>query len=93
MFQAIVTKFFGPTNHHGSRVKATCQVGSVTIAWDHALDSEANHKAAARELARKLGWSGTWYGGGNPDGKGNTYVRYDGHYGSFGLSVAECVNR
>lgn len=31
MKQAIVTKFLGPTNYRGSRVKATCQAGSVTI--------------------------------------------------------------
>lgn len=74
MRQAIVTKYLGPTNARGSRVKATCQAGSVTLSWDDALDSEANHHAAAQALARKLGWSGRLIGGGLPDGTGNAYV-------------------
>lgn len=76
--QAITTKFLGPTNFRGSRVKATCQAGSLTVSWDHALDSEANHDVAARMLAEKLGWVAPHYGrlvgGGLPDGRGNCYV-------------------
>lgn len=48
----VATKYLGPTDSRGSRVKAT-NVNtrkSVTIAWDHALDSEANHIAAAWKL-------------------------------------------
>ncbi len=63
MYQAITTKFFGPGNVRGSRVKATAQAGSVTLEWDHALNSDQNHVAAAQALARKLDWSGTWHGG------------------------------
>lgn len=76
--QAITTRFLGPTNFRGSRVKATCQAGSLTVSWDHALDSEANHDVAARMLAEKLGWIAPHYGrlvgGGLPDGRGNCYV-------------------
>ncbi len=76
--QAIVTKFLGPTNNRGARVKATCQAGSVTVSWDDALDSDDNHDAAARQLAGKLGWMSDMYGnlvgGGLPDGTGNCYV-------------------
>jgi hypothetical protein len=57
MRQAIVTKYLGPTNHRGSRVKATAQAGSITIHWDDALDVSANHARAALALAKKFGWA------------------------------------
>jgi hypothetical protein len=79
MRQAITTRFLGPTNHRGSRVKARCQAGSLFWSWDHAHDPEQNHDDAANALARKLGWIGPdsdWFlvGGGLPDGTGNAYV-------------------
>jgi hypothetical protein len=64
MRQAITTKYLGPTNSRGSRVKATASAGSVTLSWDHALDSDENHRAAALALAAKFGWDGEWIGGG-----------------------------
>jgi len=69
MPQAIVTKYFGPTNVRGSRVKATAQVGSVFVGWNSAFNSEANHKAAAVALAQKHGWYGRWINAGLPDGR------------------------
>ncbi len=78
MRQAIETRYLGPTNHRGARVKATAQAGSVTIAWDDALDTDENHDAAARKLASKLDWAGKWIGGGLPSGRGNVYVCVDG---------------
>ena len=72
--QAIVTKYIGPTNHRSSLVTATCQAGTLTVSWDHALGVDANHTAAARALAVYLGWPGVWVGGGLPDGSGNCYV-------------------
>jgi len=79
MRQAITTKYIGPTDHRGSRVKATAQAGSIVVGWDDALDSDDNHTAAARALARKYGWSGLLVGGGAPDGRGNCYVLLDLH--------------
>lgn len=72
--QAITTKYLGPTNHRGSRVKATCEAGSVIVGWDHALDSQGNHDAACRAMALKMGWHGHWLGGGLPSTAGNAYV-------------------
>ena len=51
----IITRYLGPTNCRGSRVKATHKRDSevtwqATVSWDHALDSEANHEAAAQQL-------------------------------------------
>lgn len=77
MRQAIETKFLGPTNFRGSRIKATAQAGSVTVSYDHALNSDQNHEAAAIALCAKFGWAGRIYGGGKADGKGNVFV-FDG---------------
>jgi hypothetical protein len=64
--QVISTKFIGPTNHRGSRVAATAQAGRVVLDWDHALNPERNHAAAARALADKFGWEGRLIGGDLP---------------------------
>ncbi len=68
MRQAIQTRFLGPTNSRGARVRATCEAGSVTVAWDHALHIGENHVAAAKALAAKLEWDGNWQGGSISDG-------------------------
>jgi hypothetical protein len=56
IYQAIQTKYIGPTNTRGSRVKATAEAGSVTLSWDDALNATDNHRAAAEALANKRGW-------------------------------------
>jgi len=73
--QAIETTYFGPTNTRGSRVVAKCQAGKVSVSWDYALSVEENHDAAAKALASKLEWLGTWLRGARADDKGNVYVR------------------
>lgn len=64
MRQAIITTYFGPTNHKGARVKASCEAGSAIVSWSYDLNAEENHRAACKALAEKLGWPGPWYGGG-----------------------------
>ena len=54
----IITRYLGPTNHRGSRVKATHQRDSevtwqATLGWDYSLDSTANHQLAAEQLLSK----------------------------------------
>jgi hypothetical protein len=66
--QAIQTKFLGPTNSRGSRVKAFAAAGSVTISWDPRLNPERNHKAAAEIFANRMNWEGTWNAGTLPNG-------------------------
>jgi hypothetical protein len=73
MRQAITTKYLGPTNFRGSRIKATAQAGSVTVSWDDALDVVANHTKAAEALADKYGWTGRFHGGAN-DTDGYVFV-------------------
>lgn len=75
--QAIVTKYLGPTNFRGSRVKASAQAGSIIINWDDALNSEENHDLAANKLAIKFGWlqHSRFIGYGElPDGTGTAYI-------------------
>src|SRR3954468_11850529 len=66
--QAIQTKFLGPTNSRGSRVKASAAAGSVTIVWDHRLNPEQNHRAAAEMFANRMNWTGAWAAGTLPSG-------------------------
>lgn len=61
--QAIKTKYMGPTNHRGARMKATAEAGSVIIPYDYALDAVDNHAKAADALQLKWGWTGTLVGG------------------------------
>jgi hypothetical protein len=64
MRQAIVTKYLGPTDHHGSRVKARCEAGSLTLGWDYAHGPEENHKRCAEALQLQLGWGNRYFIGG-----------------------------
>lgn len=88
MYQAIQTKYLGPTNYRGSRVRATCQMRkAITLIWDDGLNVDENHKRAAHALAKQLGWSGMWYGGTLPDST-QAWVRTipwveDSHMGQF----------
>ena len=67
---AITSKYHGPTDTRGSKVRATGFRGSVTVPYDSALDSEANHRAAVVALCAKLGWDADrFFGGGMTDGR------------------------
>jgi hypothetical protein len=74
MRQAITTKYLGPTNSRGSRIKATAAAGPITIPYDYAGNADSRHAKAAKALALKLGWSGLWVAGGLPSEDGNVYV-------------------
>ncbi len=92
MRQAIATKYLGPTNHRGARVKATCDAGSVTVAWDYSFAATENHLFAARHLAEKLSWTDgmyfdDWAGGAIGNGYVWVYVDNDG----WQSSRARCV--
>ncbi len=76
-YQAIVTKYIGPSNTKGSRIKATAAAGSVTLHLDNSLNIEDNHALAALALANKYAWRGTWHMGGMPGDSGYCFVSYD----------------
>lgn len=90
MRQAITTKYLGPTNSRGSRIKAIARKKqakafgngsypeqSVTVPYSYEGTEQA-HCAAAKACAEKLGWSGLWIGGGNVDEDGYVFVCVDG---------------
>lgn len=83
--QTITTAFAGPTNTKGSRVMVKSWLKNKAFAWDHALNSEGNHKAAAQKLVDILNSDRVKKGYGDyqwniiasgsmPDGKGNAYI-------------------
>ena len=87
MRQAITTRYLGPTNSRGSRIKALARKAtsrhsgwgyhpemSLTDGYDHAGNHDDNHCRVAKLLAIKLGWSGLWIAGGLPTEDGNCYV-------------------
>lgn len=81
--QSIETKYLGPTNNRGARIKASAQAGAVTVSYDHALSVVENHDAAALALAVKLGWRGRWNGGGRANGVGYNFVQAESGGCSF----------
>lgn len=68
--QAIYTKYLGPTDARGSRIKATSASGqSVTIGYPHDKREGAEaHAQAALALCQKLEWSGELIAGALHDG-------------------------
>lgn len=51
----ITTRFLGPTNHRGARVKATSGSGqTLTVSWEYGLGIADNHAAAAAALAGQV---------------------------------------
>lgn len=57
--QAIETKYFGPGNVRGSRIKATTSSGiSLTQGLTYETKIELEHRRVAQALADKLRWKG-----------------------------------
>lgn len=53
--QAILTKYIPATNHRGSRIKASCERGSIMVSAGMMAGSvEENHIEAAGELVAKF---------------------------------------
>ena len=62
--QAITTRYLGPTNCRGSRIVAQCAARRIIVSWDYELNTEDNHKAAAKALIAQLGWDAMRWSGG-----------------------------
>ena len=82
--KAIWTRYYGPGNVRGSRVRAVAEIKNgfgaeigCTIEWDDAKNSEQNHDAAALALCAKMGWPGDLMRGGRPDLVGYVYTFAD----------------
>lgn len=54
--QAITTKYCGPTNTRGARIKVSCTAATIYVPWDDALATDDNHTSAAYALCRQLNW-------------------------------------
>lgn len=52
--QAIQTKFLPATNNRGSRIKASCDRGSITIPYPHELSGDECHREAVRQLLKRF---------------------------------------
>jgi hypothetical protein len=75
--QAIVTKYLHATNFQGSRIKATCVSGSVTVPYSYEADEITTHSIALKALIFKLGWAdyrGEWVHGSLAHGNGYAWV-------------------
>ena len=48
--QAIETRVMPATNSRPTRIKASCERGSLVITWNHDLTADENHAEAARCL-------------------------------------------
>ncbi len=83
--QTITTSYAGPTNTKGSHVLAKSWIKNKAVSWDHSLNSEDNHKAAAQALVDAINKDRAdvvnadyqWKivaAGSMPDGKGNAYI-------------------
>lgn len=52
--QAIQTKYLGPTNTKGARIRAWCERGSTTVNYTHDLSTEEEHDRAMKALLAKF---------------------------------------
>lgn len=81
MRQGITTRYLGPTNSRGSRIKAVARKASswgpemsLTEPRAYQLNTDEDHTRVAKLLAAKLGWDGLFIAGGKPEEDGNMYV-------------------
>ena len=68
---SIETKYFGPTNCQGARIKAIVSgesKRSIIVPWDYAKNTDENHTAAALALCKKFEWDGKLVMGGTKNG-------------------------
>jgi hypothetical protein len=52
--QSIQTKYLPATTHRGSRIKAICERGTLTLPYRYDMDGYDCHREAARQLFDKL---------------------------------------
>ena len=84
---AIQTKYFGPTNYNGSRIRVWRADSSynddphrLTVSWHYALGVGENHTAAIRLYVERAGWdrpNGRWVVGGGTTGNVAVWVSED----------------
>lgn len=70
----VETRFVPAGVHKGSRIRAKCSAGQVTIPYPYELDVYGGHRLAVQALAEKLGFKGEIHMGSHPDGSGYVAV-------------------
>ena len=71
--EAIKTRFLGPTETKGARIKASWSKGSLTIPYPYEMDRQGGHQQAARllfsrDFSRDFGGNIVFATGHLPDG-------------------------
>ena len=73
--KAIITRYLGPTDTRGARIRASDSDGNrVICSYPYELSGEAVHRVAAEELCRKMNWPGKLVAGGLKDGYAFVFV-------------------
>ncbi len=76
--QSIITRYLGPTNHRGARIRATTASGqALTVQINHSYSDGRCHAEAALELCKRLEWSGELVSGGTREGYVFVFVSGD----------------
>jgi hypothetical protein len=68
--KAIQTRYYGPTNTRGARIKAWAEgVGSIFVPYPYGRnDGQDAHQYAAECFSDRVGWDNALVGGGLPNG-------------------------
>ena len=78
--KAILTKYHGATDTRGARITASdCDGNRCSVPYDHSLNADGNHRAAAAELCLRFKWHGQLVSGGLGN-KGTAHVWVDDPY-------------
>lgn len=81
MKKAIQTKYIGPTNTRGSRIRVKANgVASKLYDFSHADSIDQRHAKAAQAFITAHDWPGVWIAGGMPDETGSIYCGLDGSF-------------
>ena len=73
----IVTKYMGPTNFRGARIKAIAKSGpalTITISYPHELSQSEAHASAAVALCERMKWNPVSLHQGHAPGDGYVFV-------------------
>jgi hypothetical protein len=88
--QSITTKYLGPTNSRGSRIKASCSRGSITVPYEHGIDTNLAHRRAFYALLLKFKTEDeTEYGKGSSSWSGGRWVQGDTDTGYVFVAVKD----
>jgi hypothetical protein len=69
---AVMSTWYGPTNHRGSRIKVkrADDMGgkTVTVSWDYSIGIMENHAEAIKQYLEMMNWGGVYTVGATANG-------------------------